>query len=87
MADPFASHADTPSAAAKRWAAVTPSDGTDLPGGAPKALWVNGAGDISMTGDDGVALTFAVLAGMPIDLRPARVRATGTTATGIKALY
>jgi hypothetical protein len=87
MADPFKSSVDSPLMTAKRWITVTPNDGADLPGGTPKALWVNGSGNLSLVGEDGNAETFAVVAGAPIDLRPARVRATGTTATDIKALY
>jgi hypothetical protein len=87
MPDIYATQADTPAAPARRWAAVTPNDSSDLPGGAPKALWVNGAGNLELVGDDGVSASFTVVASMPIDLRPTRIKATGTTATGIRALY
>lgn len=87
MPDAFATQADTPAVPAKRWIAVTPNDSSDLPGGVPKALWVNGAGNLELVGDDGVSVNFTVSASSPIDLRPTRIKATGTTATGIRALY
>ena len=70
----------------ERWVTVTPSDTAHL-AEVPKALWVNVAGDLTVVGEDGVAATFAVLAGLPILLRPRQVMATGTTATGIIAIY
>jgi len=78
---------DTTSSPASSWAAVTPDDNADLPGGRPKALWANVGGNIACVGADGVPFTFAVQAGVPIPLRPMRVKLAGTTATGIAALY
>lgn len=67
-------------------AAVTPSDSTVLT--ATRALWVGGAGDVAveMTGGSVVTLA-AVPAGSLLPLRCAKVRATGTTATSIVALW
>jgi hypothetical protein len=87
MADPYQSDPNLVVTPAKRWANVTPNDGVDLPGGVPKSLWVNGAGNLELVGDDGNSLNFTVAAAGPVDLRPTRVKATGTTATGIRALY
>ena len=71
---------------ADSWAVVTPNDAVELfP--IPKAIRVNGAGDLALRGRDGVAVTFAVAAGETLPLRPKVVLATGTTATGIVALY
>ena len=66
--------------------AVTPSDATDLPVVA-KALWVGGAGNISIIAENDTApVTLnSAAAGTMITLRVKRVRATGTTATNIVA--
>lgn len=70
---------------ARNWVAVTPSDSAPLVP-TPKALYVGVAGNLSVTGADGVAATFAVAAGSYHPLCAVLVRATGTTATGIVAL-
>lgn len=72
---------------ARRAAAVTPNDSTDL-SDVPRALWVGGAGDISLIMQDdasAVTITGATVGYHP--LRAKRIRATGTTATNIVALY
>ncbi|MFM1966818.1 MAG: Verrucomicrobia phage [Actinomycetota bacterium] len=68
--------------------AVTPSDTADLPDGPCKALWVGGAGAISLiTGGGSTVLVSGITAGYKLDMTAVRVRATGTTATLILALY
>ncbi len=69
-----------------RWAAVTPNDSADLQP-TPRGIYAAGAGDISLVGSDGVAVTFAFAAGEIKPLAAVRVRSTGTTATGIAAIY
>ena len=72
--------------AGDRWVEITPNDATDI-AEQPAAIYVGGAGDIEMHGRDGVAATFA---DVPIGLhalQPRRILATGTTATGIVAVY
>lgn len=70
---------------ARRLAAVTPSDATDLTGA--RAIWVGGAGNLVLKGvDDSAAVTLVVPAGVLIPVFAARVMAA-TTATGIVALY
>lgn len=70
----------------RSWAAVTPSDTVNLPAGC-RAIYVGGAGDVALVGDDGVAVVFAATAGQIIPLGPKRVNATSTTATSIVAIY
>lgn len=69
-------------------AAVTPSDTVDLPDAA-RALFIGGAGDITIdTLVSGETLTFKGISGgaiLPVAAR--RVRATGTNATFIIALF
>ena len=75
----------------RRFAAVTPSDSTTYgTATAPPidALYVGAAGAVALAGNDGVATTLsAVAAGTVLNVSPARVMATGTTATGLVALY
>lgn len=65
---------------------VTPDDGTDLPA-LPRAVMVATAGDLSVQFRDGSALVLpGLVPGVIYPLRPSRVLATGTTASGIKGL-
>ena len=64
---------------------VTKSD--TVPVGATMGLYVGGAGDVTVKGDDGVEATFACQSGQYLSGRFCFVMATGTTATGIVALY
>lgn len=87
MADEWATQSTGIGGPARNAAVVTPSDAADLPN-ATRALYVAGAGDISMitVGGQTVSLT-AVPAGSILPLCVARVRATGTTATGMVAFW
>lgn len=72
---------------AELFVAVTPNDSADLPNGAPTAgLLIGTAGNVSMIDRSGAVVTIALPAGHnPVS--PRRIRATGTTATSIVALY
>jgi hypothetical protein len=88
MADRFALYADAVSAPSRSQRAVTPNDTTDLPDGACKALHAVGAGSIVTIGvDDTAAVTHYIVQGGMLPIRARRVLSTGTTATGIVALY
>jgi len=53
-----------------------------------RALYIGGAGDVSITNVSGVAIVFVgVPAGAILPVVTNRVRATGTTATNVIALY
>lgn len=70
---------------ARRLAAVTPSDSTDLTG--VRAIWVGAAGNLVLKGvDDSSAVTLVVPAGVLIPVFVARVMAA-TTASSLVALY
>lgn len=87
MVDTFESYSTGMSGPANDAAAVTPNDGADLAFTA-RALYVGGAGDISVITQGGQTVLFAgASAGSIIPIRAARVRATGTTATNIVALW
>lgn len=68
-------------------AAVTPSDSADLTYDT-RALYVGGAGDISIITENGQTVTLVgVPAGSFLPISVSRVRATGTTATNIVAFW
>ncbi|PLP58516.1 hypothetical protein CYK37_15135 [Mesorhizobium loti] len=80
---------DLASAPASSLRAVTPHATDTLPNGVCRALWVGAAGDVAVIAeDDSAAVTLtAVPAGSVLPVRAKAVRAAGTTATNIVALY
>lgn len=76
---------------ARSFAAVTPSNSTNFPGGPAAALFVGVGGDVVVVGVDNngdVVETFKnVASGTILPVRCLRVNSTSTTATDIKALY
>lgn len=67
-------------------AAVTPNDGADLAFDS-RALVIGGAGTLSVVMAGGQTVPFTVTAGQILPIRVRRVRATGTTATAIVAIW
>jgi hypothetical protein len=67
------------------WATVTPSDTVDLPT-RPLAIIVGVAGDVAMISATGADVIMKLPAGL-IPVRPMRIKAAGTTATNIVALW
>jgi len=53
----------------------------------PRWIMCNVAGTVKMTDWGGTALTLTLLAGVFYPVRPVRIWATGTSATGIIGLY
>jgi hypothetical protein len=88
MADPFAGLVDGVSAPATRGVAVTPHDANAL-ADVPKALFIGVGGDVVVRGlNDTADVTFRNLAsGSVLPFRARLVRAAGTTASAIVALY
>ena len=88
MADNFANLADHVSAPATSVAAVTPHDSNALPD-IPKALYVGTGGNITMRGVSGAAdqVWKNVASGTILPFRARYIRATGTSAADILALY
>lgn len=69
-------------------APVTTSDTVDLPKAPTRALYIGGAGDLVVIMSSGATLTFkAVPVGSVLPFAVDRVKATGTAATFIVALY
>jgi hypothetical protein len=70
------------------WVAVTPSDTVDLAGGATRGIYLGATGNVSLdNGTDSAVIFVALAAGVIHPIRATRVRATGTTATSILAIY
>ena len=87
MADKF-SDIDLLDSSARKLAAVTPHDTNEL-ADVTKALYVGGAGNVSVIAtDDSVAVTFVgVPAGSVLPVRAKIVRSTSTTASNIVAMF
>ena len=66
---------------------VTPSDTADLVYGQCRAMHANVAGNIAFWDGRGNPVTLTVVAGMPLPYAARRILSTGTTATGIHAVY
>jgi len=66
---------------------VTPSDGSDLPDGPCRALLIGGAGTLVVTDLTDTDVTLVCGAGQIIPAWVKRVKATGTDATNIVAMY
>ena len=88
MADSFSNSADSVSAPATRAVAVAPHD-TNALADIPKALFVGTGGTITMRGVAGTSdqLWKNVPAGSVLPFRAQYIRATGTSAADILALY
>jgi hypothetical protein len=88
MSDNFENRADHASAPAARCVAVTPHDGNVL-SAIPKGLYIGTGGNLSIeAAGGGAAVTLAnVASGSVLPVRVRIVRATGTTAADIVALY
>lgn len=88
MADQFSGHSDTMIAPATRGVAIVPHDVNAL-ADIPKALFVGTGGNITMRGVGGSTdvLYKNVPEGSILPIRAQYIRATGTTAADIVALY
>lgn len=81
---PFDSNSPATVAPARGGAAVTKSDTAVVNF---RALYIGGAGDVAVTGEDGENVTFeSVPAGSIIPIRCTKVLSTGTSATKIVGL-
>ncbi len=85
--DKFSNFPTTPISPARSGAQVTPSDATALTQ-VSRALYVGQGGDLDVTLADGDTVIFeAVPGGSLLPIRAEFVRASGTTASGIIALW
>ena len=87
MADMFETYSSGLESPAARAAAITPSNETDLTVAA-RGLYIGGAGAVTLITTGGDEVTFSGLpAGTILPVRTARVKVTGTDATGIVGLW
>jgi len=83
----FSEHSSTLDSPVRSALAVVPSNTADL-AQVTRGVYVGQTGDLALTMADGSTVTFAnVQAGSLLPLRAVRIRATGTTATSILALW
>lgn len=86
MADSFSGSNEVTGPAA-HLEAITPNDAADLTF-ATRAIWVGTAGDVKVTTVGGETVTIPnVPSGTRLDVRVARVWATGTDATDLVAMW
>ncbi|HWA17683.1 MAG TPA: hypothetical protein VG757_01690 [Devosia sp.] len=86
MSDRYAAHTASLTAPASNGFDITPDDDEDLPE-VVRAIYVGGAGDVAAVLREGATLTFANLpAGSLLPVRASRIKATGTTASGLIGL-
>lgn len=86
MADRFSRHVSGINSPPSHLFPVTPDDGADLPD-ASRALNVSQNGYVRVTTVGGETATVFIAAGIVFPVRAARIWSTGTTATGIVAMY
>jgi hypothetical protein len=72
---------------ADRFMTVTPNDASDLPNGLTRGVFVGVGGDFAAVDLYGNVVSFSSADAQYHPLRVKRIRATGTTASGIVALY
>jgi hypothetical protein len=87
MPDVFASHSPGLSAPLASAFPISPNDATDLPTMTRQIRVTGAGGSIVAVWADGVETTEPVSAGETLDWRIRRVKATGTTATGLRGYY
>lgn len=86
MADAFERNASALDSPAAHAASVTPNDSTDL-AASSRALYIGTSGDVKVTTVGGNDVTFANVPVGVLPIRVKRVHATGTSATGIIAIW
>lgn len=85
--DTFSSFPNTPISPARSAAPVIPTDGVEI-SYVSRAIYVGQTGDLTVEMVDGGAATFEnVAGGTVLPIRVKEIKATGTTATGVVALW
>ena len=87
MKDPFENRASGLESPARGAAAVVPDDDDANVPMVTRSLYVGFPGDVTVTMLDGNVVTFSAVPAGLLPIRVTRVHATGTTATGIVALW
>jgi len=79
--------AASPIGPSRHFVSVTPSDTTDLAEGVTRGLYVGGAGAVAIDNDLGEPVVFISGDNQYHPIQTRRIRATGSTAIDIIALY
>jgi len=87
MPDIFDSHSASLTSPLIAGFAITPNDGADLPQTTRQIRVTGDAGNIAVVWLNGLETVEPVAAGETLDWRIRRVKATGTTATGLRGYY
>jgi hypothetical protein len=71
------------------WKPITPSDTVNLPDGVSGGVWVGVGGDVAAVMQNGTmpVVLAAVPTGAWLPIAAKRINSTGTTASGLVALY
>ena len=86
MTDKFGDHAESLSSPPSHIIAITPDDGNDL-AYCTRGINVATSGEVTVTSVGGETVTLSVAAGIVFPIRACRIWQTGTTASGIVAMY
>lgn len=86
MADRFENYANSLTSPLTSLTEITPSDSEDL-ANTSRVINVAVAGTVEVTTSGGTTGSVYIAAGVPFPIRATRIWATGTTATGIVALF
>lgn len=70
-----------------KYISVTPNDATNLPNGPTRGMCLAIGGDVAITYSDGDTDTLTLPAGIHPIIGVVKVAVTGTTASGISAIY
>jgi hypothetical protein len=87
MPDAFATYGSSLSAPLTGGFSITPDDNNDLAQTTRQIRVTGTGGNIALVWASGLASTEPVNAGDMLDWRVARVKATGTTATGLRGYF
>ena len=87
MSDPFANHAKGLTSPLSGGFPIAPSDAEDLAFVTRQIRITGGGGTLAVVWQSGAETIEPVLAGDVLDWRATRIKATGTTATGIRGYY
>lgn len=82
MADPFKDHSQSLTSPGFDFYEITPHDTAEIDP-RPRAIRVNLGGDIVAVNAAGDEVAFTLVSGEVLDIRFRRIKATGTTASGI----
>lgn len=86
MVDEHAGYSESLCDPADSHLTITPNDSTDL-ATVPRAIRINGAGDVVIRDKAGTDITYTCAAGEVLAFRGVRILSTDTTATGIVAWW